>query len=99
MHFSLEAPGFHKMLQQDIDDYNSDVDALEIVEYVLQSSSCCAAKRSVLAVTAQILQEIAGETMAQMAAAPKARKERPTAVEAFAEDEDDLAARLDAIRS
>lgn len=47
----------------------------------------------------QVLQEIAGETMAQMAAAPKARRERPAAVEEPAEEEDDLAARLDAIRS
>ena len=48
-----------------------------------------------------MLQEIAGETMAQLAAAPRVRRERPVVqVEpAEAEDEDDLAARLNAIRS
>ena len=49
----------------------------------------------------QVLQEVAGETIAQLAAAPRARRERPVAQAepAEAEDEDDLAARLDAIRS
>ena len=49
----------------------------------------------------QVLQEIAGETIAQLAAAPRARREQPAAQAEAAEAaaEDDLAARLDAIRS
>lgn len=45
--------------------------------------------------------EIAGETMAQMAAAPKQRREQPAAVaaEEDTELEDDLRARLEAVRS
>ena len=51
----------------------------------------------------QVLVEIAGETMAQMAAAPKQRREQPAAVAAEEEEEDglqdDLRARLEAVRS
>ena len=51
----------------------------------------------------QVLVEIAGETMAQMAAAPKQRREQQAAVAAEEEEEDglqdDLRARLEAVRS
>ena len=71
---------------------------MEKVNWVVQGPSRCrGAQREALSVAAQVLQEIAGETMAQLAAAPKARREQPAAVEEPAED--DLAARLDAIRS
>lgn len=48
--------------------------------------------------------EIAGETMAQMATAPKQRREQPAAVAQEEEEEDDglqddLRARLEAVRS
>jgi hypothetical protein len=50
----------------------------------------------------QVLMEIAGETMAQMAAAPKQRQAQPAAVAAEEEEDglqDDLRARLEAVRS
>ena len=50
----------------------------------------------------QVLVEIAGETMAQMAAAPKQRREQPAAVAVEEEEDglqDDLRARLEAVRS
>lgn len=51
----------------------------------------------------KVLMEIAGETMAQMAAAPKQRREQPAAVAAEEEEDDglqdDLRARLEAVRS
>ena len=59
------------------------------------------AREAAVCMRVQVLHEIAGETIAQLAAAPRARRERPVAQAepAEAEDEDDLAARLDAIRS
>ncbi len=68
---------------------------------VVQPLGSCGRQHEVWCLSWQVLMEIAGETMSQMAAAPKQRREQPAAVasEEDTELEDDLQARLEAVRS
>lgn len=65
--------------------------------------AACECRFKGVGVRLQVLMEIAGETMSQMAAAPQQRREQPAAVAAEEEEEaglqDDLRARLEAVRS